>query len=68
MSNTKLSEHDAILEIKDCLEIFKPKSKDELESDFYDNWSIDQIFEELNDFNTLIGELHVILNSISVGE
>lgn len=64
MSNTKLSEHEAILEIKDRLEIFEPKSKDDLESDFYGNWSIDHILEELNDFNVLIGELHVILNSI----
>lgn len=64
MSNTKLSEHEAILEIKDRLEIFKPKSKDDLETDFYGNWSIDYILGELNDFNVLIGELHVILNSI----
>ena len=63
-NNTKLSEHEAILEIKDRLEIFEPKSKDDLESDFYGNWSIDHILEELNDFNVLIGELHVILNSI----
>ncbi len=64
MSNTKLSEHEAILEIKDRLEIFQPKSKDELDEYFWGNWSIDQIHEELIDFNGLIGELHQILNSI----
>ena len=64
MSNIKLSEHEAILEIKDRLEIFKPKSKDDLETDFYGNWTIDHILGELEDFNVLIEELHVILNSI----
>lgn len=62
-----MTEHEAIIEIKDRMQIFEPVDNEELESQIYGNMTIDEIVEALKDFNCLVGEIKQILRKTRDG-
>ena len=60
----KMTEHEAIEEIKDRLGIFEPEDNEELEQKFYNSLTLDEILDELRDYNCLIGEIKQIFREI----
>lgn len=62
-----MTEHEAIIEIKDRMQIFEPVDNEELESQIYGNMTIDEIVDALKDFNGLVGEIKQILRGIRNG-
>lgn len=58
------TEHQAILEIKDIMQVFEPADNEDVETQFYGNMTIDEILETLKEFNVLVGEIKQILREV----
>jgi len=63
-----MTEHEAISEIKDILQIYEAADNDDLEQMFYNQLTIDDILDNLKLYNSLIGELKQILRRIEDGK
>lgn len=61
-----MTEHEAIIEIKDIMQIYEPVDNEELESQIYSNMTIDEIVETLKDCNDLVGEIKQILRKVEL--
>lgn len=59
-----MTEHEAILEIKDILQVYKPADNDEIENMFYGYLTVNDILDNLKEYNGLIGELKQIMRRI----
>lgn len=63
-----MTEHEAISEIKDILQVYKPADNDELENMFYSYLTVNDILDNLKEYNGLIGELKQILRRVEDGK
>ena len=59
-----MTEHEAILEIKDVTQIFQAEDRGDVDQWFYNQCTLDEIRENLQDFNCLIGEIKQILREV----
>ena len=63
-----MTEHEAILQLKDITQLFQAEDREELEQKFYNYATLDNIFETIKEFNCLIGEIKQILREVEDGE
>lgn len=59
-----MTEHEAILQLKDVTQIFQAEDRGDVDQWFYNQWTLDEIREKLQDFNCLIGEIKQILREV----
>ena len=59
-----MTEHKAILAIKDLLQIYEAADNDDLENMFYNQLTLEDILDNLKLYNSLIGELKQILRKV----
>lgn len=59
-----MTEHEAILALKDLTQVFKAEDREEVDEKFYNYLTIDQILDNIQDFNCVIGEIKQILRSV----
>lgn len=59
-----MTEHEAILAIKDLLQIYEVADNDDLENMFYNQLTLEDILDNLKEYNSLIGELKQILRRL----
>ena len=62
-----MTEHEAILQLKDITQLFQAEDREELDQIFYNQWTLDEIRETLQEFNCLIGEIKQILREVENG-
>lgn len=62
-----MTEHKAILEIKDRLQMWEAEDRDEVDQMFYNQLTLEDIRDNLQGFNSLIGELKQILREVEDG-
>lgn len=63
-----MTEHEAILQLKDITQVFQAEDREELEQKIYNQLTIDDICETLKEFNCLIGEIKQILREVEDGD
>ena len=63
-----LTEHEAILQLKDITQVFKAEDREEVDQMFYNQLTLDEIRDNLQEFNCLIGEIKQILREVEDGE
>lgn len=59
-----MTEHEAIQKIKDITQIFQAEDREDVDTMFYGQMTLDEIREALQDFNSLIGEIKQILREV----
>lgn len=59
-----ITEHEAILKLKDMTQVYQAEDREEVENMFYNNMTLDEILENLQDFNCVIGEIKQILREV----
>lgn len=59
-----MTEHEAIENIKDITQIYQAEDREDVDQWFYNQWTLDEIRENLQDFNSLIGEIKQILREV----
>lgn len=62
-----MTEHEAILNLKDITQVFQPEDREEIDQMFYNELTLDEIRENLQDFNCVIGEIKQILREVEDG-
>lgn len=55
-----ITEHEAILQLKDITQVFKPENREDLQQKFYNECTLDEIHEAVQEFNCVIGEIKQI--------
>ena len=63
-----MTEHEAILQLKDIMQVFQPEDREEVDQMFYNHLTLDEIRDNLQEFNCLIGEIKQILREVENGE
>lgn len=63
----RISEHEAILKLKDLTQLFHAMDREELEQKFYNQCTLDEILEDIQEFNCVIGEIKQILREADNG-
>lgn len=63
-----MTEHEAILEIKDRLQMWEAEDRDEVDQVFYNQLTLEDIRDNIQGFNSLIGELKQILREVENGK
>lgn len=61
-----MTEHEAILQLKDITQVFHAEDREEIEQMFYNQLTLDDILENLQDFNCVIGEIKQILREVEI--
>lgn len=59
-----MTEHEAILNLKDITQVFQAEDREEVDNMFYNQLTLDEIRENLQDFNCVIGEIKQILREV----
>lgn len=59
-----MTEHEAILKLKDIMQVFQPEDREEVDQMFYNQLTLDEIRDNLQEFNSLIGEIKQILREV----
>ena len=59
-----ITEHEAILKLKDITQIYQAESREDLENKFYNQLTLDEIFDNIQEFNVLLGEIKQILREV----
>lgn len=59
-----MTEHEAILKLKDIAKKFSPASDEELEQMFYDEVTLNEMFESVRLFNQTMGKINQILSEV----
>lgn len=59
-----ISEHEAILKLKDITQVFQAEDREEIEQIFYNQLTLDEIYDCIQEFNCLIGEIKQILREV----
>lgn len=62
-----MTEHEAILNLKDITQVFQAEDREEVDNMFYNQLTLDDIRENLQDFNCVIGEIKQILREVEDG-
>jgi hypothetical protein len=62
----RITEHEAILQLKDITQVFQAEDREEVDQKFYNHLTLDEIRENLQEFNCLIGEIKQILREVEV--
>jgi hypothetical protein len=62
-----ITEHEAILKLKDITQVFNPEEREEIDQLFYNQLTLEDIRENLQDFNSVIGEIKRILREVEDG-
>ena len=62
-----MTEHEAILNLKDITQVFQAEDREEVDNMFYNQLTLDEIRENLQDFNCGIGEIKQILREVEDG-
>ena len=60
----KITEHEAILKLKDITQVFQAEDRDEVDNLFYNQLTLDEIRDNLQEFNCVIGEIKQILREV----
>lgn len=60
----KITEHEAILQLKDIMQVFEPVDREDLDQQFYNQFTLDEILDNLQEINGLIGEIKQILRKV----
>lgn len=63
-----ITEHEAILQLKDITQVFQPEDREEVDQAFYNRLTLDEIRDNLQEFNCLIGEIKQILREVEDGK
>ena len=56
-----MTEHEAILQLKDITQVFQAEDREEVDQMFYNQLTLEDIRENLQEFNCVIGEIKQIL-------
>ena len=59
-----ITEHEAILKLKDITQVFQAEDREEVDQMFYNQLTLDEIRDNLQEFNCLIGEIKQILREV----
>lgn len=59
-----MTEHEAILLLKDITQVFQAVDREEVDQKFYNDFTLDDIRENLQEFNCVIGEIKQILRKV----
>lgn len=62
-----MTEHEAILQLKDITQVFQAEDREEVDQMFYNQLTLDEIRDNLQEFNCLIGEIKQILREVEDG-
>ena len=62
-----ITEHEAILQLKDITQVFQAEDREEVDQMFYNHLTLDEIRDNLQEFNCLIGEIKQILREVDNG-
>lgn len=62
-----ITEHEAILKLKDITQVFQAEDREEVDDMFYNNLTLEEIRENLQEFNCVIGEIKQILREVEDG-
>lgn len=62
-----MTEHKAILKLKDITQVFQAEDREEVDQMFYNQLTLDEIRDNLQEFNCLIGEIKQILREVEDG-
>ena len=62
-----LTEHEAILQLKDITQVFQAEDREVVDQMFYNQLTLDEIRDNLQEFNCLIGEIKQILREVDNG-
>ena len=60
----RITEHEAILKLKDITQMFQAEDREEVDQMFYGQLTLDEIRENLQDYNCVIGEIKQILREV----
>lgn len=63
-----LTEHEAILQLKDLTQVFQAEDREEVDQMFYNQLTLDEIRDNLQEFNCVIGEIKQILREVDNGD
>ena len=59
-----ITEHEAIVELKDITQVFQAEDREEVDQMFYNELTLDEIRDNLQEFNCVIGEIKQILREV----
>ena len=59
-----MTEHEAILKLKDITQVFQAEDREEVDQMFYNQLTLDEIRDNLQEYNCLIGEIKQILREV----
>ena len=62
-----ITEHEAILKLKDITLAFEAEDREEVDQKFYNQLTLDDIRKSLQEFNCVIGEIKQILREVENG-
>ena len=62
-----MTEHEAILQLKDITQVFQAVDREEVDQMFYNQLTLDEIRDNIQEFNCLIGEIKQILREVEDG-
>lgn len=62
-----ITEHEAILKLKDIMQVFQAEDREEVDQMFYNQLTLDEIRDNLQEYNGLIGEIKQILREVDNG-
>ena len=62
-----ITEHEAILQLKDITQVFQAEDREEVDQMFYNHLTLDEIRDNLQEFNCLIGEIKQISREVDNG-
>ena len=60
-----MTEHEAILKLKDIMQVYQAADREEVEQMFYNQLTLDEILDNLQDYNCVIGEIKQILREVT---
>ena len=64
----RITEHEAILKLKDITQVFQAEDREEVDQMFYNHLTLEDIRENLQEFNCVIGEIKQILREVEDGD
>lgn len=59
-----MTEHEAILALKDITQVYVAEDREKVDQMFYNYLTLDEIRDNIQDYNCLIGEIKQILRSV----
>lgn len=63
-----ITEHEAILKLKDITQVFQPEDREDVDQKFYNQLTLDEIRDSIQELNCLIGEIKQILREVEDGK